>query len=103
VDELGSKHDGIVHVTAKFGYMETADVPHALRKVRLKKAEGRRLHLDDATYFLSTIQLRQGRAPTMARWRKKLFIATSHLTADAAEHFRLPRDRTVIMGSQIEV
>jgi KUP system potassium uptake protein len=103
VDELGSDHDGIVHVTAKFGYMETADVPLALRRVRLKQAEGRRLRLDDATYFLSTIQLRQGSAPTMARWRKKLFIATSHLTADAAEHFRLPRDRTVIMGSQIEV
>jgi KUP system potassium uptake protein len=39
----------------------------------------------------------------LARWRKRLFIATSHITADAAEHFGLPRDRTVIMGSHIEV
>ena len=39
----------------------------------------------------------------MAAWRKRLFIATSHITADAAEYFDLPRDRTVIIGSHIEV
>ena len=59
--------------------------------------------LDEASYFLSKIELRSGDAPTMARWRKRLFIATSYITADAAEYFGLPRDRTVIMGSRIEV
>jgi KUP system potassium uptake protein len=39
----------------------------------------------------------------MSRWRKHLFIATSRITADAAEYFRLPRERTVIMGSRIEL
>ena len=39
----------------------------------------------------------------MAPWRKRLFIATSHITAEAADAFALPRNRTVIMGSQIEV
>ena len=39
----------------------------------------------------------------MAPWRKRLFIATSHITADAAGHFGLPLDRTVIVGSRIEV
>ena len=47
--------------------------------------------------------LKKGPAPTMAAWRKHLFIATSHITADAAEHLGLPRDRTVVMGSQIDV
>ncbi|SDD59035.1 potassium transporter Kup [Glycomyces harbinensis] len=99
VSYLGYADDGIIHVTARFGYMETQDVPHALSLLE----EQEHLHLDQASYFLSTIQLRCGGEPTMAAWRKKLFIATSHITADAAEHFRLPRDRTVIMGSQIEV
>ena len=49
------------------------------------------------------IELKKGPAPTMAGWRKRLFIATSYITADAAEFFGLPRDRTVIMGSRIEV
>jgi len=56
----------------------------------------------EVSYFLSTIELRRGDTPGMSRWRKNLFLATAHLTADAADHFRLPRDRTVIMGSRIE-
>ena len=39
----------------------------------------------------------------MSQWRKRLFLATARTTADAAEYFGLPRDRTVIMGSRIEV
>lgn len=61
------------------------------------------LELDRASCFLSKIELRCGKAPTMAPWRERLFIATSCIAADAAECFGLPRDRTVIMGSHIEV
>ncbi|MFI1722387.1 potassium transporter Kup [Streptomyces sp. NPDC020489] len=102
VDDLGYTDDGIVHVTARFGYMETPDVPGTLAMLSPDETEGR-LQLDQASYFLSKIELRRGTAPTMAPWRKRLFIATSYITADAAEHFSLPRDRTVIMGSHIEV
>jgi K+ transporter len=34
---------------------------------------------------------------------QRLFLATSAITADAAEYFNLPCDRTVIVGSQVEV
>ena len=37
----------------------------------------------------------------MLGWQQRIFIATSALTADAAEYFNLPRDRTVIIGSRI--
>ncbi|MFF0598499.1 KUP/HAK/KT family potassium transporter [Streptomyces antibioticus] len=102
VDDLGHAHDGIIHVSARFGYMETPDVPAALAALDPATTDGH-LPLDEASYFLSTIELRRGTAPTMAPWRKRLFIATSHITADAAEYFGLPRDRTIIMGSHIEV
>ncbi|MER6198951.1 potassium transporter Kup [Streptomyces sp. NPDC001586] len=102
VDDLGYGDDGIIHVTARFGYMETPDVPGALATLDPAMTEGR-LQTDQASYFLSKIELRRGKAPTMAPWRKRLFIATSYITADAAEYFGLPRDQTVIMGSHIEV
>ncbi|MEV5081600.1 potassium transporter Kup [Streptomyces sp. NPDC056159] len=102
VDDLGYADDGIIHVTARFGYMETPDVPGILAMLTPAETEGP-MQLDQASYFLSKIELRRGKAPTMAPWRKRLFIATSYITADAAEYFGLPRDRTVIMGSQIEV
>ncbi|MFF4508901.1 potassium transporter Kup [Streptomyces sp. NPDC001401] len=102
VDDLGYADDGIIHVTARFGYMETPDVPGTLALLDPADTEGP-LQLDEASYFLSKIELRRGKAPTMAPWRKRLFVATSYITADAAEYFSLPRDRTVIMGSHIEV
>ncbi|WP_084729855.1 potassium transporter Kup [Streptacidiphilus neutrinimicus] len=102
VDHLGYGDDGIVHVTARFGYMETPDVPGALALLDAGETEGR-IQLEEVSYFLSKIELRRGNAPTMPAWRKRLFIATSYITADAAEYFGLPRDSTVIMGSQIDV
>ena len=102
VDDLGYADDGITHVSARFGYMDTPDVPSALAMLEPAATEGR-LQLDQASYFLSKIELRRGNAPTMAPWRKRLFIATSYIAADAVEQFALPRDRTVIMGAQIDV
>ena len=102
VDPLGYEDDGIFFVSMRFGYAETQDLQSALRLLDPDTTEGR-LDLENASWFLSKIELRRGTEPTMAAWRKRLFIATSYITADAAEHFGLPRDRTVIMGSHIEV
>ena len=102
VDDLGAADDGIIGVIARFGYMERVDVPRALRLLDPADTEGP-LDLDGATYFLSKLELCQGDAPTMAPWRKRLFIATSHLTSDAAASFGLPLDRTVIIGSRLQV
>jgi KUP system potassium uptake protein len=102
VDDLGYADDGIFHVTVRSGYMQATDVPRVLAMLNPTRTEGQ-LELDQASYFLSKIELQPGDQPTMATWRKRLFIATSYITADAAEHFNLPRDRTVIMGSHVTV
>lgn len=102
VDALGYSDDGIVHVTLRYGYMDTPDVPAALAALDPALTEGP-LDLEDASYFLSKIELQRGPEHTMPLWRKRLFIATSYIAADAAEHFGLPRDRTVIMGSNVDV
>jgi KUP system potassium uptake protein len=101
-DDLGHQDDGIFHLGARFGYIERPDIPSALRLAPEVELECP-LEVDEASYFLSTIDLQAGDAPGMARWRKRLFVATSHITADAAEYFRLPRGQTLIIGSVIEV
>jgi KUP system potassium uptake protein len=98
----GTDRDGIVHVVAKFGYMEHVDVPRVLQLLTPEQTEGR-LDLDNATYFLSKLELCQGDEPTMAAWRKRLFIATSFITSDAAAYFGLPLERTVVIGSRLQV
>ena len=102
VDDLGNPADGIFFIAIRYGYMERPDVPSALRLVDPALTEGA-IDLDHATYFLSKVDLVAGPEPTMAAWRKRLFIAISHMTADAAGYFGLPLDRTVIIGARIEV
>ena len=102
IDDLGDSTDGITHVTINFGYAEVTDVPRALGLVSPKAACGR-LNLDEAVFYLSKIELRAGRKPRMASWRKKLFLATSRITVDAAEHFNLPLNRTVVLGEVVEI
>ena len=102
VDDLGYKDDQIYHVMAKFGYMDVPSVPALLPAIRQACYEGP-LDINEVSYFLSTIEVRKGTSPEMSAWRKRLFIATTRLTADAAEYFRLPREQTVIMGSRIEL
>jgi KUP system potassium uptake protein len=102
IDDLGYEDDRITHVTARFGYMDKTSIPALLPLIRGADTE---TPLSDGklSYFVSRIELVQGNTPGMSRWRKRLFIATSRITADAAEYFRLPRERTVIMGSRIEL
>jgi KUP system potassium uptake protein len=102
IDDLGYKDDRIIHVTARFGYMDQTNVPGLVPLIRGAAIESP-LHDDRLSYFVSRIELVQGNTPGMSRWRKRLFIATSRITADAAEYFGLPHERTVIMGSRIEL
>jgi KUP system potassium uptake protein len=103
LDELGYRDDGVTHATAHFGYMDEPNVPAALALIDPAEIEFP-LDLGEASYFLSTIDLHLGTAHGgMSRWRKRLFLATSQITADAAEYFGLPGDRTIIMGSRVEV
>ncbi|HEY6493844.1 MAG TPA: potassium transporter Kup [Trebonia sp.] len=103
IDDLGYKNDRIYHITARFGYMDVPSVPSLLPLISQADTEGQPLDSGGVSYFLSTIEVCRGRSPGMSTWRKRLFIATTRLTADAAEYFQLPRDRTVIMGSRIEL
>jgi KUP system potassium uptake protein len=102
IDDLGYTDDNITHASARFGYMDQPDVPAVLRQLESAQTECV-IDASQASYFLSTIDLYRGDTPGMSRWRKTLFLATAQITADAANYFGLPRDRTVIMGSRIEV
>ncbi len=101
-DHLGHLKDGISHLTARYGYLENPDVPAVLAQAGADGLEGA-VDAGDASYFLSTIEPVLGTGPGLARWRKRLFLATSKLTTDAGVSFGLPRDQTVLMGSRFEL
>ena len=56
----------------------------------------------DASFYLSRVELKPGDRPGMSRWRKRLFLVTALITAEPTDYFKLPRERTVTLGSEIE-
>ncbi len=102
VDDLGDRTDGIFFVSAKLGYMERPNVPAILRLIDPSLTEGP-IDIDQVSYFLSKIDLVAGAGTELPPWRKRLFIATSYVAADAAAYFQLPLQRTVVMGERVEI
>jgi KUP system potassium uptake protein len=102
VDSLGYEDDGISHLTARYGFQDSPDVP---RLLELAAETGLECEVDvaGAVYFLSQISITPTAAPGMAGWRKRLFVAMARNAASPVDYFRLPRERTVTLGSQIEL
>ena len=83
------------------GYQDKLNVPEALVLARKQGLLQRNLDLEHASYFVSRIAITATDAPGMQRWRKSMFIAMARNASSPIEHFKLPGDRTVVMGSQV--
>lgn len=106
VDDLGYRDDGIVHVTVRYGFQDEHDIPKALREaVSGEAARNTELDIDpeQASYFLSRVNLQLTKDPGMRLWRKRLFLGLANNAATPAEYFRLPEPGTVVMGSQVDI
>jgi len=98
--EIHTVSDGLYRVKLHYGFMEETDVPAAL------KATGECGGLFDmmqTSFFLSRQTLIASKRPGMAVWREKLFSWMLRNSATAMEFFRLPTNRVVELGSQLEI
>ena len=97
-EELG---EGIFRITCRYGYMEEADIPALLERV--SKERHMAIPPMDTTYFLGRETLIVTARPSgMAMWREKLFASMMRNAESAARFFRLPPNRVVELGAQIE-
>jgi KUP system potassium uptake protein len=92
--------EGIVYATALYGFMEDPNIPEVLHRVG---AQGVKLDLDDITYFLGKETLIVTAERGMAVWREKLFVVMARNAVRATAFFRLPPDRVVELGVQVEM
>ena len=93
----------ILQVIVRNGYRDTNSVPELLQLARKLGQLERNLDLEGASYFISRINIAETPDPEMAPWRKKLFLVMARNAASPIEHFGLPVDRTVLMGSQVSL
>jgi KUP system potassium uptake protein len=103
-DSLGDPNDRIQYLAVRFGFSEGPDLPRALAQARdAALLEPGVVDIEHARYFLSRGSIRRTPAPGMAAWRKVLFLFLAHNAADPAAYFKLPPDRTVTMGSSVDL
>jgi len=93
--------DDFYRVMIRYGFMETPDVPLAL----MRSCDQCDLVFNpmDTTYFASRETIVAGYHRGMPIWRDKLFALMHRNAAPATGFFRIPGNRLVELGAQVEI
>jgi KUP system potassium uptake protein len=91
---------GFFRIILRYGFMEEIDVPAALGQVTKC---GPQFKMMDTSFFLARQTLIASARPGMAIWREKLFAWMLRNAESAMEFFKLPTNRVVELGSQVEI
>jgi KUP system potassium uptake protein len=97
LDNLGS---GFYRLILRFGFMQEVNVPAALTQL---EGCGPMFKMMDTSFFLARQTLLASSRPGMALWREKLFAWMLRNAESAMEFFKLPTNRVVELGSQVEI
>ncbi|HET9133872.1 MAG TPA: KUP/HAK/KT family potassium transporter, partial [Gemmatimonadales bacterium] len=105
--------EGFFEVEARYGFMESPDVPGVLERIgtQLGRSADKPLRINDVSFYLGRETLiiapRKKGAPRAAValpvWRAKLFSVMMRNAQSAAAYFGLPPNRVVELGAQLQV
>jgi KUP system potassium uptake protein len=97
VERLGK---GFWTVVARYGFMEQPDVPAALRACR---PHGIAYDEMETSFFLGRETLVPSTRSRLGKWRRDFFISLSHSASATKAFFRIPPNRAIELGNQIQV
>lgn len=99
IESIGG--EDFYRVMVRYGFMETPDIPLAL----MRSCDQCELTFNpmDTTYFASRETIVAGRHRGMPIWRDKLFALMHRNAAPATGFFRIPGNRLVELGAQVEI
>ena len=97
VEALGQ---GFYRIRASYGFMESPNMPEILD---LAGKKGVPIDMYTTSFFLGRETLFPTGPSSMAQWRKRLFIFMSRNAWNATSYFKLPPDRVVELGNQVEL
>lgn len=98
--QVESLQDGFYRVVCHHGFMEESNVSEILEAC---EAKGLRFLPEETTFFLSRETIIPTKHPGMAIWREKLFAVMARNAQPATAFFRLPANRVVELGMQVEI
>ena len=92
--------DGFYRAILHYGFMEETDVPQGLKHMERCGGAFDMMH---TSFFLSRQTLLPSEKPGMPIWREKIFAWLLRNSASAMHFFKLPTNRVVELGSQVEI
>ncbi|KFA91230.1 KUP/HAK/KT family potassium transporter, partial [Archangium violaceum] len=98
--EVIKLEEGFVRVIARYGFMENPSIPDILKRGREK---GLQFNLMGTSFFLGRETLIPSKKRGMAMWREALFSWMSRNARSATAYFRIPPNRVVELGAQVEL
>ena len=96
---IGLGH-GFYRIVLHYGFMDQVDIPAELAD---ELRAGGPFRPMDTSYFLARQTLIASSRPGMAIWREKLFAWMVRNAESAMQFFRLPTNRVIELGSQLEI
>jgi len=102
VDGIGDVGQGITHLTARLGFMDSPDVPRLLQLAN-EVTLGRPIEIDGAWYYLSNLSIASDGETGMLRLRKQLYMLMVRNSSSSIEYFNLPEERTVIESTAVAI
>jgi KUP system potassium uptake protein len=99
--EVHDASQGFYRVILHYGFMEEVDIPRDLAGI---KTCGEPFNMMSTSFFLGRQKLIPSKShPGMALWREKLFSSMMKNSESAMEFFKLPTNRVVELGSQLQI
>lgn len=92
---------GFYRIRLNYGFKEEPDVPKALEKAF--DTLGLEYNLMDISFFVSRERLIPSMSNKMSNWREKLFVTMQKNTSPVSDFYKIPSNRVVELGSQIEI
>ncbi len=91
---------GFFQVIVRYGFKDDPDIPQALA---MCEAYGIKYEAMETSFFLGRETIVRHRMPTMSRWRQKLFTWMFRNAETATAFFKIPTNRVVELGTQVEL
>jgi KUP system potassium uptake protein len=98
--EVERLKDGFWRVVLRYGFIEEPNIPEALAHCA---ARGLAFDMMQTSFFLSREKVVPSVNPDLPPWREGIFATLSALAMNATEFFKIPPNRVVELGTQIEV
>ena len=97
IDDLGHN---CYQVFVSYGFTDSRDVPAALA---LCAEQGLALEVMETSYFIARQTVISTPGAGMARWREHMYASMARNARDAADYFKLPTNRVIELGTQVEI